>query len=310
LHGKACGMCASVDTAVRDTLRAYFAALHQCDEAAFSLCWHPRGVQLSLATDGSVECLDGEAFWKQTVAARGDSTALAMHDGVLSVEVLDGTCASAKVQLALPPIPEAGTTEAAMCTEWLTLLHDPSVGSWRIISKTSSSDPLTVADRGVNIRPQDVSDVTSIVWDGYIQAGRACDSAAMSAVFHPHCNLTFASADGVAVIGCADFCTHVGARWTNPKHQAWAHLKDDPRASAADTLLSVDFASSRAARVTLRVGYPPFLYHDVLLLLKASHPEQSVPLPGVPASERSGWWLVAKSSANTPFLVEEAAAAR
>ena len=46
------------------------------------------------------------------------------------------------------------------------------------------------------------------------------------------------------------------------------------------------------ARVTLKIGYPPFLYHDVLLLLRLAHP-----LHG-----RAGWWIVAKSSANTPLL--------
>ena len=74
-----------------------------------------------------------------------------------------------------------------------------------------------------------------------------------------------------------------------------AHTQD-ARASAADTLLSIDVAGPSVARVTLKIGYPPFLYHDVLLLLRLRDQ-----LHG-----RAGWWIVAKSSVSSPLLAEEA----
>ena len=290
-------MATAHDVAIRATLAKYFSALHDCDEAAFRGMWHPRGLLLGLGNDGSVVCRDCEAFCASAMA-RGTSSAYAGHDAVLSVHILDATCASAKVQIALPPAPSSPTptTEATLYTDWLTLLNDASLGGWRIISKVYASTPLAPGEGAGSapITPHLFYDLASAVWDGYVAAGRACDTEGMAQVFHPRCNLTFANTDGVTVIACDDFCAHVGTRWTSAKHRSWAHLKDDPRASAEDTLLSCDFASADVARVTLKIGYPPYLYHDVLLLLRLA-----CPLKG-----RDGWWIVAKSSASVPFLSE------
>jgi len=119
----------------------------------------------------------------------------------------------------------------------------------------------------------------------------------MAQVFHPCCNLTFATEDGVVIVSSEDFCERVGSRWEVPMHKPFAHLRDDPRAAAVDTLLSVDLAGSKVARVLLNIGYPPCLYTDVLLLLKLS-----APLNG----RDGGWWIVAKSSCNVPLLAGEA----
>ena len=243
----------SLDAAVRATLAKYFTALHECDEAAFRGMWHPQGLLLGLANDGSVVCRDCETFCASAVA-RGKSSAYAAHDAILSVHVLDGTCASAKVQVALPPAPSSPTPtiEPTLYTDWLTLLHDPSLGGWRIIAKVYSSAPLAQGNGGgAPITPQHFHDVTSAVWEVYVAAGRGCDAEAMARVFHPCCNLTYAGTDGVAVIGCDDFCAHVATRWDSDKHRAWAHLKNDPRASAQDTLLSCDFAGAGEAPAEL-----------------------------------------------------------
>ena len=48
-------------------------------------------------------------------------------------------------------------------------------------------------------------------------------------------------------------------------------------------------ASPDFARVIVDVGFPPFLYKDVLCL-----------------RSRGTWWIVAKSSRHVPFLANEA----
>ena len=120
----------------------------------------------------------------------------------------------------------------------------------------------------------------------------------MARFFHPACDLTFALPDGVVVVPSADFCERVAARWSMELHRPWAHLRDDPRAAACDSLVSVDFAGPGVCRAVLRIGYPPFLYTDVLLLLRL----------GAECEGRPGgsWWIVAKSSGNVPLLREEA----
>ena len=93
----------------------------------------------------------------------------------------------------------------------------------------------------------------------------------------------------------------------------WGHSKIEHRArsanadftttsAASDSLLALDFAGPGVCRAILRVGYPPFLYTDVLLLLKQDQqPQQQQRLESA-----GGWWIVAKSSGNVPFLKEEA----
>ena len=289
---------------IHAVLETYFAALHECDAAKFHLMFHPRGVLLGLGPTGAVVARTAEEFCAGVVA-RGSSTEYATHDRVLSLDVIDDTCACAKVQLALPPAPTSPTptTEATLYTDWVTLLFDAAIdgGSWRIISKVYSSAPLGAAEQ--QHTPTDFLEAANVLWEGYRGAGRAGDALAMRRVFHPRCNLTFAKPDGVMLINCDDFCeTNVGARWEMEMHRPYAHLKDDPRAAASDSLLALDFAGPGVCRAILRVGYPPFLYTDVLLLLKQDQQQQQQQR----LESAGGWWIVAKSSGNVPFLKEEA----
>ena len=291
----------SDDAAIQRTLAAYFAALHDCDAAAFHRMWHPRGVLLGLGPAGDVVARDAAAFCAG-VASRGRSSEYAKYDQILLVEKIDATCASAKVRIALPPAPSSPTptTTPVVYTDWLTLLKDPALG-WRIIAKVYSSKPLVDAPEKEcvpPILPSDFSEVAAALWDGYAAAGRVCDGGKMARFFHPACNLTFALPDGVVVVPSADFCERVAARWSMELHRPWAHLRDDPRAAACDSLVSVDFAGPGVCRAVLRIGYPPFLYTDVLLLLRL----------GAECEGRPGgsWWIVAKSSGNVPLLREEA----
>ena len=158
------------DAGIQATLLNYFTALHECDETAFRAMWHPSGLLLGLAEDGSVVSRDCETFCSSAVA-RGKSTALADRDAILAVHLLGDTCASAKVQIALPPAPSSPTptTTPTMYTDWLTLLLDD--GGWRIIAKVFASAPLAVADRSVTaVTPSDMHDVASAVWDGFAAA--------------------------------------------------------------------------------------------------------------------------------------------
>jgi hypothetical protein len=68
-----------------------------------------------------------------------------------------------------------------------------------------------------------------------------------------------------------------GARWSADPYTPYAHLRNDPRISAADTLVAIDFGGPDVAMVTLDIGYPPCLYHDVLLMLRLSQPVSGRP---------------------------------
>ena len=295
------------EAAIRATMMHYFRALHDCDGEAFASMFHPQGRLLGIGPDGAVVCRGYEAFRAQALA-RGRSTEYSVHDNIVSVYTIDDTCATVKAQVVLPPDPNSPTptAELTLYTDFMTLLWDDSLGGWRIISKVYSSAPLSTsaaAPARAKTTPADFAEAAAAVWDGYVSAGRACSSADMARFFHPACNLTFATPSeplgtgGLAIISSDDFCAHVGTRWSSAKHARYAHLQDDPRASAQDCLLSLDFAGPGVARATLLIGYPPFLYHDVLLLLRLS----------APVHGRAGWWIVAKSSSSTPLLADEAA---
>jgi len=279
----------------------YFAALHGCDAERFRGMFHPRGVLLGLGPDGAVVRRDSAAFCAGVVA-RGASNEYAVHDRIVSIEFLGRACASAKVQIALPPAPESPTptTTAVLYTDFLTLLRDDSIdgGAWRVIAKIYSSAPLDDADvRADGVTPADFSDVTRAV-DGYCRSNRRCDGEGMARIFHPACCLTYALPDHLGIVVCDadEFCrVRVAGRWEQPAHRPYAHLRGDPRVAAADTLVSVDFAGPRACRVVLRIGCPPFLWTDVLLCLKLT----------APVYGRDGWWIVAKSSSSVPFLQGE-----
>ena len=59
-----------------------------------------------------------------------------------------------------------------------------------------------------------------------------------------------------------------------------------------------------------RVGYPPFLYTDVLSCVRLEQPVRRKRDGQVESTPHApGWWIVAKSSVNEPFLADDAAAA-
>ena len=121
----------------------------------------------------------------------------------------------------------------------------------------------------------------------------------MSKVFHPSCRLTYTGADGTIVIKSQEeFLAMVGDRYNTPMHAPYAHLRDDPRAAAGDTLLSITFATPDLAMVVLKVGHPPCLWTDLLTCARTRP-------PGLPPG-RGHWWIVAKSSCKEPLLEDEA----
>jgi hypothetical protein len=261
----------------------YLGALCDADKATFCEAWHSGGLRLGLTVDGTVSKQNVDQVWESAVA---NGTP---NDGrLLSITTISETCACAKIRII---------DHSKVITEFVTMLKDKD-DAWKIIAIAHSS-VAAGADHRKTI-PCDFSQVSEAVWGGYVAAGRACDAVAMGKVFHPVSNLAYADAEGnVAVISSDDFCSRVAMRWSNEVHEPYAHLMNDPRIAAADTLLSVDFASPNVAMVSLNIGYPPFLYDDVLLLMRLS---QSVPER---PDSNAGWWIVAKSSDNTPWMTDE-----
>jgi hypothetical protein len=265
----------------------YLGALCDADKATFCEAWHAGGLRLGLTVDGAVI--------KQNVDQVWESKGTPIDGRLLSMTTISETCACAKVRIIEP--------SQVVITEFVTMLKDKH-DAWKIIAVAHSSVAASGGGGGGAVHrkiiPRDFSQVSGAVWGGYVAAGRACDAVAMGNVFHPVSNLTHADDDGnVAVISSDDFCKNVAKRWSNEVHRPYAHLKNDSRIAAADTLLSVDFASPDVAMVSLNIGYPPFLYTDVLLLLRLS---QSVPER---PDSNPGWWIVAKSSDNTPWMTDE-----
>ena len=156
----------------------YLKALRERDQVAFNEAWHSKGLCLGLTPDGSVSKVDAQTL-RALVVAR-DIADAANNGHVLSVTTISDTCACAKIQLA-----ESSRT----ITEFLTMLKEE--GLWRIISAVQSiashSEPFQ------KIVPSDFTDVSTAIWDGYVGAGRACDSEAMGNIFHPDCRLTESS---------------------------------------------------------------------------------------------------------------------
>jgi hypothetical protein len=162
--------------------------------------------------------------------------------------------------------------------EWGIICSMPTDAEW---SSSSSSSPPT-------------TDTMAGVIEGanrYMSANRASDGKAMSRIFHSICRLTYVDAQGkVVAISQPEFCTMVTNRWTTKNHSPYAHLKDDPRLQHSDQLLGVTMLGPNHAIVKLTVGFPPFLYTDVLFFARVEHQ----------------WWIVHKSSVNDPFLVDQA----
>jgi len=256
---------------------------------------HPEGHAYSLGPTGNLVDMDTEALLTQAAAAQPPPNGAARLSGrVHAVTVLDDCTAVVKAELARP------LTEDAPLVGFLVLLRDGHLG-WRIISEVATTSSVAaagtpdIAAAQRHVSPAEFVEVVHQIRDGYMESGRAGDAACMARTFHPMARLTFAEHGSVCIINCADFCRRVGKRWESDLHRPFAHLRSDPRIKQADTLLGVDFAGHDCALVTLKIGYPPCLYTDVLSLLDLRTDV-----------ERGGWWIVAKSSVKVPFLAEEA----
>ena len=256
----------------------YLSAICEHDEKALAQAWHTSGLRLGLTSDGIV-C-------KQNASTILETFKDAVDGRIIALAWISDSCACAKIRVI---------DESTAMTEFATMLKDES---WKIIASVQSSASLGAHER--KIVPSDFTQVTDAVWEGYVAAGRSGDSFAMGKVFHPDCNLTEATSGTVSIVNSDAFCHLVVARWSMEAHVPYAHLKDDARISAADTLLSVDFAGPDVAMVTLKIGYPPFLYTDVLLLLRLALPVAERP------DSKAGWWIVAKSSDHEPWMDNEA----
>jgi hypothetical protein len=140
------------------------------------------------------------------------------------------------------------------------------------------------------ILPSSYAQINSLTWDGYCHANRICDGKLMSKFFHPSCRLTYTGQDDRIVICESEaFYDKVTGRYENePPHKPYQHLKDDPRLGDANTLLSIEFASSQLAMVILKVGHPPFLWTDVLTCARIAE------------GGEIRWWIIHKSSDSEP----------
>ena len=167
---------------------------------------------------------------------------------------------------------------------------------WKCISVALA--PVTAEDDAVH--PTVMDDVMNLCWRGYRQANRSCDGAAMARSFHPTSRLTFVdgSTETLIIKDQGSFCEMVEHRYSKDVaslHQPYAHLREDPRIAAKDSLLAVDFATSSTAMVVLTVGHPPFLWTDLLTCAKIAE---------------NNWQIVHKSSCSDSFFVDSAEKAR
>ena len=95
-----------------------------------------------------------------------------------------------------------------------------------------------------------------------------------------------------------DLAERVERRWELRQHSPYAHLAQDGRLAAADSLLDLSFAGPCAALATIQLGFPPLMYTEVLSLLRV-RPDAA----GAAAEPR---WMVVGSSccSGTPYLVQ------
>ena len=235
---------------------------------------HPCCVRLHLTNDGTsiVTSSSSEEEEEEERVGKGQG-----RHSVTHVTQLDQRTAC----VALKTCGENGTVKRAVI---LTLLRSDDDG-WRVIADVSTS-----CARDCKLAsPDDFASVTSMCWDGYVAANRACDGTAMAKVFHPLCRLTFATeAEGGAVsaVDADTFCRcFVAKRMDNP---TFSPYKDQQEFSASrDSLLGVYFAAPNLALVQLRVGFAPLLYTDLLTCMRLNN---------------GRWWIVAKSSINEPHV--------
>jgi Putative lumazine-binding len=159
--------------------------------------------------------------------------------------------------------------------------------SWRCISAAFS-----FASSGTILPTPQWGSVISMVWDGYCAANRACDGAKMlREAFHSTCRLTYcdgAQEGTVQIKDANEFATRVTTRYEGGMHAPFQHLKDDPRVSAEDSLIAVDFCAPDCCMVVLKVGHPPCLWTDLLTCMYID----------------GTWWIVHKSSCHEKFLTD------
>ena len=238
---------------------------------------HPCCVRLHLTSDGtsivtSSSSSSSEEEEEEERVGKGQG-----RHSVTHVTQLDQRTAC----VALKTCGENGTMKRAVI---LTLLRSDDDG-WRVIADVSTS-----CARDCKLAsPDDFASVTSMCWDGYVAANRACDGTAMAKVFHPLCRLTFAveaEAGAVTAVDADTFCRcFVAKRMDNP---TFSPYKDQQEFSASrDSLLGVYFAAPNLALVQLRVGFAPLLYTDLLTCMRLNN---------------GRWWIVAKSSINEPHV--------
>jgi hypothetical protein len=176
--------------------------------------------------------------------------------------------------------------------EWGIICSMPAEDTDHDSSSTSS----------ISSSPPKTIDMAGVIegTNRYMSANRAADGHAMSRIFHPICRLTYVldqhvQGNKVVAISQPEFCTTmVSNRWTMTKHVPYAHLKDDPVLQQSDQLLGVTMLGQNHAIVKCTVGFPPFLYTDVLFFAR------------VLEEEHDQWWIVHKSSVNDPYLVDQA----
>lgn len=160
--------------------------------------------------------------------------------------------------------------------------------SWRCISAAfsfASSDAIILPH-------QQWESVMRMAWDGYCAANRARDGAKMlREAFHSTCRLTYcdyAQRSTVQIKDANEFATRVTTRYESGVHAPFQHLKDDPRVSAKDSLIAIEFCSPDCCMVTLKVGHPPCLWTDLLTCMYID----------------GTWWIVHKSSCHEKFLTD------
>jgi len=256
-------MPGSAHAEVLEVLVKYGGLAAQAESCPWQEVYYEQGVQLWVSPDGSVR--------RDAVSSTEGPKAASPGSGLDLIDLsIDDTMACA--------IFEGPTSSVS-----LSLLR--AGGSWRVIAE------LVCADRG---RAAFAADDFAAVCGGaqtYLSTNRAGDAAGMATVFDEVSRLTFSTGAELAVFSQTEFCDMVRTRWATPKHAPYAHLKDDPRLAARDSIFFVKFLAPNAAVVKLAVGFPPVLYTDLLFF----------------AHTAGSWKIVAKSSVNLPFLAAEAA---
>ncbi len=296
------------DEDILGTLQAYFRVHHASDGKLFDSVFHHHARLPIIRSDGHLSFRDTDTLRAEVQAREPSSgSGFASYDRVLSLNMVDERTAVAKLQLVLPAPPglPAPSLAPVRSTALAVLLNERGRG-WRITSKVEVGAPLEVGpgDSAArdSVQRRDVAEVADVVWQ-YVAAHRAADATAMRGVYHPLATATFSLGQRVHIDDADTFYEQVGRRWSLPDHAPYAHLAEEPRTAACDSILSIDFVGQGACVCTCRVGLPPWVYTDVLSILYLP----ALVLDASRESGRAGWWIVANSRAIAPFLAAESA---